>query len=46
VVISASKYEPANYLTKGGGRAVERACEEKLQRINTAALKVLQLLYV
>lgn len=40
VLVGSSRYEPANYLTRGGERARDKANEEKLMKLNKAAMKV------
>ncbi|WIA15351.1 hypothetical protein OEZ85_002016 [Tetradesmus obliquus] len=43
VLCGSGRYDPVNYLTRGGARAADKANEEKLVRLNKAAMKDLQL---
>lgn len=40
VFVGSSKYDPVNFLTKGGERSRDKANEEKLMKLNNAAMKV------
>eukprot|EP00882_Tetradesmus_deserticola_P012439 GHRQ01013182.1.p1 GENE.GHRQ01013182.1~~GHRQ01013182.1.p1 ORF type:complete len:135 (+),score=13.53 GHRQ01013182.1:86-490(+) len=42
-LFGSGRYEPVNYLTRGGARAADKANEEKLVRLSKAAMKDLQL---
>eukprot|EP00879_Flechtneria_rotunda_P031434 GHRR01034343.1.p1 GENE.GHRR01034343.1~~GHRR01034343.1.p1 ORF type:complete len:321 (+),score=109.61 GHRR01034343.1:395-1357(+) len=39
---SSGKYEPGNFLTKGGCRAADKAAEQMLAKLNRAAIKDLE----
>lgn len=40
LLVAGSKYDPINYLTRGGERARDKLNEEKLAKLNKAAMKV------